>query len=768
MRLSYIIEASFRRCIMKISKKAGKTGRRFTALALVLAMAFALTACGKKADNEDQRNQTAKDYVYVAEYKTLESSDDYNISMYDASISGGKVLIQASKWDEETQIYSAKLILMDAETMEMTDIPVALGANESFSYQTLTPDGNIMLLINSWDESDGGKQSYALATLDTSGAELSRVDITASFREAVGGEAWPQDMNVDGDGNVYIRLSGDMDEKVLVLNAQGQKLFDVGGDMWYLDMCQSADGRIFLLTDDDSAEGRGGYMLRPVDVKAKAFGESLRGIPRSNGQMMCVAGGENEMLIASGNVLYSYSLTDQTYEEILNWIDSDINSDSIRLFTRLQDGRVLVFDHMADGEAEAIYLTKTAASEVAQKETLTFGTMQLDSRLRDQVIQFNKTNDAYRVEVKEYGSGDYEAGMTQFNNDITSGSGPDIIDLNAGNMDTYISKGVLTDLYPLMEAAGGIQKDDLMANVLEAYERDGRLYGLATCFTVETLMGKKSDLGDRTGWTIADVKALLESKPEGTELMSYATRENILGSFLVMNFDSFVDWSSGECSFDSDTFVELLEFANSFPSYEDMNVDYENQESEYVRLSGGKVLLTSLYLSSVAEYQFRAAMYGEPVTCIGYPTPDGTCGSVLSADIALGISEKSAHKEGAWQFLSSLLSEDYDEGDHIWWGFPVVKSALDQMLAASMDEERNGSGSFMSDDFSWDTKAATQEEVDAVRAVLESAKGGTAYNEEIFNIINEDAAPYFNGQKTAKEVAEIIQSRVKLYVSENS
>ena len=41
-------------------------------------------------------------------------------------------------------------------------------------------------------------------------------------------------------------------------------------------------------------------------------------------------------------------------------------------------------------------------------------------------------------------------------------------------------------------------------------------------------------------------------------------------------------------------------------------------------------------------------------------------------------------------------------------------------------------------------------------------------NSEVLKIINEEAAAYFSGQKSVDEVASIIQSRIKIYVSENS
>ena len=42
------------------------------------------------------------------------------------------------------------------------------------------------------------------------------------------------------------------------------------------------------------------------------------------------------------------------------------------------------------------------------------------------------------------------------------------------------------------------------------------------------------------------------------------------------------------------------------------------------------------------------------------------------------------------------------------------------------------------------------------------------YNETIYNIVMEEAAGFLEGQKTAEEVADVIQSRVEIYVSENS
>ena len=62
----------------------------------------------------------------------------------------------------------------------------------------------------------------------------------------------------------------------------------------------------------------------------------------------------------------------------------------------------------------------------------------------------------------------------------------------------------------------------------------------------------------------------------------------------------------------------------------------------------------------------------------------------------------------------------------------------------------------------------TQEEIDEVKALIAAAKPAFENDEEIYAIIQEETAAYFNGQKSAKEVADIIQSRVSIFISENS
>lgn len=60
--------------------------------------------------------------------------------------------------------------------------------------------------------------------------------------------------------------------------------------------------------------------------------------------------------------------------------------------------------------------------------------------------------------------------------------------------------------------------------------------------------------------------------------------------------------------------------------------------------------------------------------------------------------------------------------------------------------------------------AATQEEVDAVEKLIFSIAKSETVNQEVLNIIMEEADAYFNGQKSLDEVVGIMQNRVQLYL----
>ena len=77
-----------------------------------------------------------------------------------------------------------------------------------------------------------------------------------------------------------------------------------------------------------------------------------------------------------------------------------------------------------------------------------------------------------------------------------------------------------------------------------------------------------------------------------------------------------------------------------------------------------------------------------------------------------------------------------------------------------MKADSDGGSTWGWGEFEVEIQPATQEDVYNTTAV------SGAVSDDITNIINEEAAAYFSGQKSAEDVAKIIQSRMQVYLSE--
>lgn len=107
----------------------------------------------------------------------------------------------------------------------------------------------------------------------------------------------------------------------------------------------------------------------------------------------------------------------------------------------------------------------------------------------------------------------------------------------------------------------------------------------------------------------------------------------------------------------------------------------------------------------------------------------------------------------------------------------MIKAQFDQVMDAAMTEdygiaengetERTPKNSYYTGEDYILIYAAAQEDVDAVRALVESAENKCEIYPTIRNIINEEAEGCFSGQVDLDRTAEKIQNRVSLLLQES-
>lgn len=774
-----------------------KFGTKLTALALAGAAVLSMTACGAKndavKDNAAQGNaQETKEWVYVPEYVTLE---DEEASLYEAKISGGALYYPVYSYNEETQQSSQQIKKMPLAGGTVETLPFELSdggetADGGYSGKSLNgfevqEDGSIAILLQCYENNANGD--------DRSWTELTKYDAAGTLvfdkdmREVMGDDAenfYISSMIADAEGRLY--LIGD--SQIWLFGADGTDagvidLSSIGG--WVSSTGLGKDGNVYVSYYSSSGNG---VVLCAVDFDKKVLGTAYSNFPGSNTDRLCAAQ-DKDFFAQNGTTVYEYDLATQTAEPLFDWLDCDINGSFVRQLGVLDDGRLyaVIQDWSTEENAIAL-LTKTPGSEVPQKQQIVMGSLYGNSDLQAAAVKFNRSSDTYHVSIKTYldvnnwtenSLNDAIAGL---NNDLASGRKLDLIDLTAVNIQQLAAKGVFEDLGGWLDKSAAFNRDDFLDNILEAYTIDGKLVCIPASVQLQTVVGRASQVGTKMGWTMKDMIAFADQYPEAA-IFDGLSQDNMLQYCMMYNESEFINWEDGTCSFDNQDFRDILEFVNRFPE------DYEWSEddaSEPTKIQKGEVLLSNAYLYNFDEIQLYYAMFGEDITCIGFPNSDGSAGCALQMSTALGINAASEVKEAAWSFLESYLTACWDS-EHSW-GFPTNAKKLQELAEKAvkvdylLDENGNvvcdengevitlggGSGIGYQDGWSYDYRQPTQEEVDLVLELLKAAKPISYGNSNVLNIIQEEAAAFFKGQKSVDEVATVIQSRVKIYVSENS
>lgn len=753
--------------------------RRVLGLALSAAMALSLAACGNSSGGETEK----KEWVWVPEFITI---DDETVSFYDMQLVGDSLCYQSYDYDEETEISTQSICRYSLADGNITKTPLNYVEEKNWNLNRLVyaQDGSMYGTTNVYNE-DYTKSETFLCKFDAEGKQIFAEDMTELVAES-----YVDNMAIDGEGRIYV--TGE--NNVWLFDADGNKrgTVSLGADVnWIRAMGSGKDGKMYLCYYTSN----GDTVLCDIDFDGKKTGNTYENYPSSNSNAL-VPGIDKDFLAQDGNRVYEYDTKSQTSTELFTWLDSDINGNTVEKFWGLEDGRILaVASDWETNEKSIALLTKTKASEVPQKETILIGSLYGDSNIQSAAVKFNKSNDKYHISIREYlnyndyDGDDYQAFMTdginRLNNDITSNNCPDILDLSGLNIKQLAAKGVFEDLNGYLEKSEKLSREDFLENILEAYTLDGKLVSIPYSFQMSTVVGKGSEVGTEMGWTLEELIAYADAHPDAL-LFDSKTKDVIMMTLMAYNADYFIDWSTGECRFDSEEFKDILNFANRFPE----EYDWEKEDvSTPNKIQKGQVLLYEENIYDFNELQMCNEIFQGDASYIGYPTMDGSVGCMLSASQAYAITSKSGHKDGAWEFIEGFLTkEENPDRGFSSIGFPTMKSKLNAMAADAVEVKYytdengelyydengepipmgGGGGISYEDGWSYEYRIPTQEEVDLALSLMEIAKPVSySQGDEVLNIINEEAAPFYKGQKSVDEVASVIQSRIKIYVGEN-
>lgn len=307
---------------------------------------------------------------------------------------------------------------------------------------------------------------------------------------------------------------------------------------------------------------------------------------------------------------------------------------------------------------------------------------------------------------------------------------------------------MLVDMTQLFERDENISIDDIaITNALDSFSG---IYYISGAFNFETLVGRYSDFGDRYGWTLSEYMSIEETLPDDIETIHNMTKESFINCIVSRYIRTAVDWNERTCNFNTPEFIKLLEAGNRIrETPENLN----NMSFGYgpTKVGEGTRVASLSWVETVWKLAYEERMAGCKLSFIGWPTVDGSCGSDVYLIEPVGIVSQAENVDGCWEFVKYILLNPDKNIDSL----PVYMPLLQDKVEKAKISEDN---------------PVQLSDADAERFfdLISEINNVAIYDETVLGIIKKESAALFKGDKTAEEVANIIQSKVSIYIAEQS
>lgn len=369
-------------------------------------------------------------------------------------------------------------------------------------------------------------------------------------------------------------------------------------------------------------------------------------------------------------------------------------------------------------------------------------------------LQYVEAEDAQlEAELEKY--------RTAINAAMLSGKGPDLLALDMLPSEKYVGQHLLADLSGRLMQDPSFKSGDFFNNILENSQTKGGLYGMPLNFFLNVLIGDEAAIKqagvpiDDNSWTWAKfadtTKQLAEKGTYDSALGVYP--EYLLAEMAKESYSRFVDEENRKASFDTAAFTDMMQQVKTM---KDTGVIAEGRFDTYFRTSN--INSAWDYLVSLKEFGKQAKLYAKPQA-------EGTqAGGYFYTYKTIGMNEKSAVKEEAWDFLRFLMSEELQLSPERA-GFPINKKVFEnqvQKLLADGTFKTYEEGPLKGQSFPVDA-----EELQRLEGFLTEAVHPVAFQpSKIEEIVTKESQAFFSGQKSAKEASKLIQNKVTTYLNE--
>lgn len=512
--------------------------------------------------------------------------------------------------------------------------------------------------------------------------------------------------------------------------------------------------------------------------------------------MFLLSGGDDIIYIAGDKGLYRHVLGGSAMEQVIDGSLSGFSNPSYRIedmaaldnnefLAVFTNGKLVRFVY--DPNIPTVPVGKLRVYSLEEKPTV-----------RQAISLYQLAHPAVYVEY-EIGMGERDSvtredALKKLNTQILAGEGPDVLILDNMPVDSYIEKGLLVDISPLVDEMSG--ENGIFINVKNAFAEDGHIYTVPCELQMPFILGRSKDtaqMEDLKG--IADAAENLRKSNPGKNLLGIASARGIMRMFSMVSAPA---WRTENGEIDSEAIADFLTQAKRIYDAqmdglpESVSEVWQATSDRYVEKVGRPLEDTDdMRIMYDGEMNFMGDLqqfatgslldwyeYAKKIsvtTTKGFEDCElipmnGQCENVFWARTLLGISAASENTGMAEDFLQTVLGKENQM--NLMGGMAVTKEGL----LADMEDRKSRSqnnifGSYtLSNDEGLYVhlvlRIPEEEEVQAMVKWIESAD--TAYVEDVTfeETVYEEGIAYLNEEKSLESAVEAIEKKLAIYLAE--
>ena len=562
---------------------------------------------------------------------------------------------------------------------------------------------------------------------------------------------------VTTDGRIYLYTYGES-RKIFAFSPQGELEETYAVDLETLDgVAVGKDNRVYAYCITGAKR-----VFLEIGGDGKSYVSPVK-------PLQVYSGNEFGIYLNDKKGMWSYEPETGETELLWGWDDEyvQINASDVDCIFPGDRGCMLIsmedvsgYDNYHDRERvlTLAMISPADSRDYSKKQPITLAVSYNDASSPNKPIDkmvklYNRHSKKYRVNIITEDAGTLEKNLLR-------GEGADLINLDDYYAENLAEMGAFEDLEPYYKASGVVAEEDILEPVRQACTVRGKKVGVVPSFCIKTLMAKDT----RYTYEEWDVRKFLEMAQEN-RMFQYQSPVYLFERCMGIRYaEHFVDWAKKECHFDSEEFRRCLEACRNCAVYEyDPSVGYLLTSFEDSKWEDGWFLVEKTEIQrtwDIVSFFDDDPEYSAKL--IGYPGWDGGEYELIVKGM-FAINSDSKNKEGAWDFLEYLLSEEYQK--LLKEAFPVRKDCIEIYLNDLYDPYVE-----FSEDIGEPSKYGSREEhVARMREMLDAA----VFNDwrgkinPLRDIISEEVQMYFAGDATLDETVNKIQNRVQLYLDEH-